>query len=74
MPLTGEIWRRPLPRQPRALTRLQALDPRQAKIVELRYFAGLKVEETAEALDVSPATVKREWKMARLWLRAEIEG
>lgn len=55
-----------------ALTRLQALDPRQAKIVELRYFAGLKVEETAEALDLSTRTVKREWAMARAWLKREL--
>ncbi len=52
-----------------ALTALAALDPRQARVVELRYFAGLSIEETAEVLDVSPATVKREWSMARAWLR-----
>lgn len=57
----------------RALDRLAALDPRQAKIVEMRYFAGLTVEETAEALDLSQATVKREWAMARAWLRCELE-
>jgi len=51
-----------------ALTRLAALDERQAKIVELRFFGGLTVEETAAALDVSPATVKREWATARAWL------
>lgn len=51
-----------------ALDRLAALDPRQARVVELRYFAGLSVIETAEALDVSPATVKREWAAARAWL------
>ena len=55
-----------------ALEALQALDPRQARIVELRYFAGLGIEETAEAIDVSPATVKREWAVARAWLRREL--
>ena len=52
-----------------ALTRLAALDEAQAKIVELRYFGGLTIEETAEALEVSPATVKRQWTLARAWLR-----
>src|SRR6187431_430248 len=51
-----------------ALTRLEATDPRKAKIVSLRYFAGLSVEETAAALDISTATVKNEWKFARAWL------
>ena len=51
-----------------ALTRLEAQDPRKAKIVALRYFAGLSIEETAAALDISPATVKNEWKFARAWL------
>ena len=49
-----------------ALTRLTALDAEQARVVELRYFGGLTVEETAEAMNVSPATVKRHWAMARL--------
>ena len=52
-----------------ALTRLAAIDPQQAKVVELRYFGGLTIEETAEAIDMSPATVKREWTMARAWLK-----
>jgi RNA polymerase sigma factor (TIGR02999 family) len=52
-----------------ALTRLAAFDPEQARIVELRYFGGLTVEETADAVGVSPATVKRQWAMARAWLR-----
>ena len=56
-----------------ALTRLAALDPRQARVVELRYFAGLGIEEVAEVLDVSRATVNREWAMARAWLRRELE-
>lgn len=51
-----------------ALTRLEATDPRKAKIVTLRYFAGLSIEETAGALDLSPATVKNEWAFARAWL------
>jgi RNA polymerase sigma factor (sigma-70 family) len=51
-----------------ALTRLEATDPRKAKVVTLRYFAGLSVEETAGALNVSPATVKNEWMFARAWL------
>ncbi|MEM8995874.1 MAG: sigma-70 family RNA polymerase sigma factor [Acidobacteriota bacterium] len=55
-----------------ALTRLHDLDPRQARIIEMRYFAGLKIEETAEVLAVSPRTVKREWQMARAWLKREL--
>jgi RNA polymerase sigma factor (TIGR02999 family) len=51
-----------------ALDRLAALDARQARVVELRYFAGLSVVDTAEALDLSPTTVKREWAAARAWL------
>jgi RNA polymerase sigma-70 factor, ECF subfamily len=55
-----------------ALERLTTIDPEQARIVELRYFAGLSIEETAAALDVSPATIKREWAVARAWLRREL--
>jgi RNA polymerase sigma factor (TIGR02999 family) len=55
-----------------ALTRLEAIDVRQARIVELRYFGGLTVEETAETLVVSPMTIKREWRIARAWLRREL--
>jgi RNA polymerase sigma-70 factor (ECF subfamily) len=55
-----------------ALIRLAALDPEQARIVELRFFAGLSIEETAEALGISPATVKRNWCMSRAWLRIEM--
>jgi RNA polymerase sigma factor (TIGR02999 family) len=51
-----------------ALERLAAIDERQAKVVELRFFGGLSVEETAEVLALSPTTVKREWATARLWL------
>jgi len=57
-----------------AIERLAALDPAQARIVELRFFGGLTVEETADALDVSPATVKRHWTVARAWLARELEG
>jgi RNA polymerase sigma-70 factor, ECF subfamily len=52
-----------------ALTRLAAIDAQQARIVELRYFGGLTIEETAEVVGISPATVKREWAMARAWLK-----
>ncbi|MBX7221064.1 MAG: sigma-70 family RNA polymerase sigma factor [Blastocatellia bacterium] len=55
-----------------ALTELTRLDPQQARIVELRFFAGLTIEETAETLGISPATVGREWTSARLWLRREL--
>jgi RNA polymerase sigma-70 factor (ECF subfamily) len=55
-----------------ALTRLEQLDPRQAKVVELRFFGGLSVEETAEAMGISTPTVKREWAMARSWLHREL--
>jgi RNA polymerase sigma-70 factor (ECF subfamily) len=55
-----------------ALERLAAMDATQARVVELRYFSGLNIEETAEALDISPATVKREWAVARAWLRREL--
>jgi RNA polymerase sigma factor (TIGR02999 family) len=51
-----------------ALAALAAVDSRQARIVELRFFGGLTVEETADALDISPATVKREWTTAKAWL------
>ncbi len=56
----------------RALVDLQALDARQAQIVEMRFFAGLTVEDTAEVLGISPATVKREWTVAKLWLAREM--
>lgn len=55
-----------------ALDRLTELDARQARIVELRVFAGLTLEEAAEVLEVSPATVKRDWNVAKLWLRREL--
>jgi RNA polymerase sigma-70 factor (ECF subfamily) len=55
-----------------ALDRLATLDARQAKVVEMRYFGGLSVEEAAAALDISPATVKRDWTLARAWLKREL--
>jgi len=55
-----------------ALARLAAVDSQQSRIVELRFFAGLSVKETAEALGVSPATVKRDWATAKLWLYHEL--
>ena len=61
-----------LPALDEALNRLERLDPEQARIVELRYFAGLGIEETAEALGISPATLKRRWALARAWLFREL--
>ena len=55
-----------------ALQELEAMDPRQGQIVELRFFGGLSIEETAEVLSISPATVKREWAIAKLWLEREL--
>lgn len=57
-----------------ALKKLGALDAEQERLVELRFFGGLSIEETAEVLGVSPATVKREWSLARAWLLREITG
>ena len=57
-----------------ALERLAAIDPEQARLVELRFFGGLTVEETADAMNISPATVKRHWTVARAWLARELEG
>lgn len=57
-----------------ALRKLEQLDARKAEVVSLRYFAGLTVEETAAALDVSPATVKNDWAFARAWLHRELSG
>lgn len=55
-----------------ALSRLALLDERQARVVELRYFGGFSIEETAEVLGTSPATVKRDWMVARAWLQREL--
>jgi RNA polymerase sigma factor (TIGR02999 family) len=57
-----------------ALARLAVLDPQKARLVDLRYFAGLSIPEAAAALGVSPATVGREWAVARMWLRRELEA
>jgi RNA polymerase sigma factor (TIGR02999 family) len=57
-----------------ALARLALLDPRQARVVDCRFFGGLSIEDTAEVLGVSPGTVKRDWTSARLWLFAELSG
>ena len=57
-----------------ALDKLAALAPRKARVVELRYFAGLSVEETAQALGLSAETVMRDWRMAKLWLRRELSA
>jgi RNA polymerase sigma factor (TIGR02999 family) len=57
-----------------ALQTLEALDSRKARIVEMRFFAGLTVAETAEALNISPETVMRDWKFAKAWLQNELNG
>ncbi|HKQ73413.1 MAG TPA: sigma-70 family RNA polymerase sigma factor [Blastocatellia bacterium] len=57
-----------------ALTTLAQFDLQQSRVVELRYFGGLTIDETAAALGVSPATVEREWRLARAWLRSELTG
>lgn len=57
-----------------ALDRLAVIDEQQARVVELRFFSGLTVDETATALDISPKTVKRDWSVARAWLKREIGG
>lgn len=56
-----------------ALDRLATVDPQQSRVVELRVFSGLSVEETAAALDISPRTVKREWSMAKAWLHQQLK-
>jgi RNA polymerase sigma factor (sigma-70 family) len=56
-----------------ALLGLTQLDPRRGQVVELRFFGGLTVEETAEALKISPETVMRDWKLAKVWLARELE-
>src|SRR5215207_1176433 len=57
-----------------ALERLEAIDADQARLIELRFFGGLTIEETAEAMDISPATVKRHWTIAKAWLSRELES
>ncbi len=58
----------------RALEKLGSEHPRPARVVEMRYFAGLEIEEIAACLDISPATVKRDWEFARAWMRVELGG
>src|SRR5262245_40439851 len=58
----------------RALESLAAVDARKSRVIELRFFGGLSVEETADVLHVSPDTVKRDWRLAKLWLLRELEG
>ena len=58
----------------RALEALGAVDPRKSRVIEMRYFGGMTVEETADALHVSTDTVKRDWRLAKLWLLRELEG
>jgi len=58
----------------RALDRLKAIDQRQSRLVELRFFGGLTVDETAVVLGVAPITVKRDWALARAWLYRELRG
>jgi len=57
-----------------ALKKLEAIEERSSRIVELRYFSGLTIEETAEILQISPATVKRDWNFAKAWLYREIQN
>lgn len=57
-----------------ALTSLATVDPRKSRIVELRFFGGLSIEETAEVMELSPTTVQREWRAAKAWLKRFIEG
>ena len=56
----------------KALTELAGLDPQQAQVVELRFFGGLTIEEVSEVLEISPASTKREWDSAKLWLRRQL--
>ena len=78
--LSGQEGHAPADRDPEildldeALKGLEALDPRQARIVELRFFGGLTIEETAEVAGISPATVKREWETARAFLRHQLDS
>jgi len=57
-----------------ALTALSEFDPRKARVVEMRFFGGLSIEETAQVLDVSPETVRRDWRLAKLWLLKELRS
>lgn len=57
-----------------ALNALEAVDPRKCKVVEMRFFAGMSVEETAAALHLSVGTIKRDWRLAKVWLARELGG
>jgi DNA-directed RNA polymerase specialized sigma24 family protein len=63
-----------LPALDEALTRLEAIEPEQARVIELRFFGGLSIEEAAAAMDMSPATLKRRWALARAWLFRELSA
>lgn len=63
-----------LPALDEAMERLEQVDPELARLVELRFFAGLSIEETGDALEMSPATVKRRWALARAWLHRDLGG
>jgi len=70
----NEVWKDSILALDEALTRLAVKDSQQAHIVELRFFGGLTIEETAEVVGVSPATVKNRWTLARAWLRRELRS
>ncbi len=81
LPLGPELERLPAPERGveilavhEVLDRLEAIDQRAAEVVKLRFFVGMKVTEAAAALEISPATVKRDWEFARLWLYRELQG
>ena len=57
-----------------ALRRLEGVNPRLSQLVDCRFFGGMSIEETAQALDLSPATIKRDWNVARAWLNRELQG
>jgi RNA polymerase sigma factor (sigma-70 family) len=57
-----------------ALSRLEQIDARKARVIELRFFGGLSVEEAGEVLDISPQTVMRDWRLARVWLARELRA
>jgi RNA polymerase sigma factor (TIGR02999 family) len=72
VPPVGEVRADEIVALDEALKSLEELDPRQGRVVEMRYFGGLTIEETAAVLKISPATVKREWSVASAWLRREL--
>ena len=74
VPDESSRWSRKLIALDDALEALEQVDPRKAKVIELRFFGGLSVDETAEVLKVSPDTVLRDWRLARAWLLTELRG